>query len=139
MGDVVKFPGFDERQWLVWETTIIDGLTGEGVPREQAEWTRSEWKRRMVHAVQSIQASVSVPSSPSVRPDAIEFAQAVAKEVEKHFHQIITRLSWELLLAVSELCAAHFNAPPPPEKAKAQILKLITGDKHDADDGKEDA
>jgi len=40
-----------QRATLELEAAIIDGLTAEGVPHEQAEWIRFEWKRRAVNAV----------------------------------------------------------------------------------------
>jgi len=77
---------------------------------------------------QTIERTVSVPlPAGSASRGTIEFAHVVTKETEKCFHQIVTRLLWELLVAVSDLSVYRFNAPPP-KKAMAQVFKLVAGE-----------
>ena len=134
MGDLVQFPGFDEREWLAMETTLIDQLTALGIPGDQAEWIRSEWKQRMLTAMQSLRRSVQVTTPAAQTPEAIEFATAAVKETERQFHLIIENLARQLLFAVIELSGAHFGGPPPA-KMKAQILELIPGGKNAPPEG----
>ena len=129
MGDVVQFPSFDERQWLEMETALIDGLAGLGLPGEQVEWIQSEWKRRMLAAIHSLQYSVQMPPTAGITQEAIEFAEAAVKQMEKQFRPIVANLAGQLLSVVAEMSAAHFNSAPPPAKMKAQILELIPGGK----------
>lgn len=131
MGDVVEFPGFDERQWLGMQTALVDAMTRLGVPLEQAEWISTEWKNRATAAVPSIQKSVPVTAPPNIPPEAWEFARTSVEAVEKTFQQITEAMLMALLTAVVDLSAFHFNKPPPSEKMKAQILTLIAGGKQD--------
>jgi hypothetical protein len=121
MGDVVDFPGFDERQWLGMQTTLVDELTRLGMALEQAEWISTEWKNRATAAVPSIRISVPVTALPNMTPEVWEFARASVDAVEKKFKQINGAMLATLLSAVAELSAFHFNKPPPSEKMSAQI------------------
>ena len=53
MGEVVQFPGLDERAWREIESGFEEVMLGNGVSREAIEWILSDIRPRLLAATKS--------------------------------------------------------------------------------------
>jgi hypothetical protein len=111
MGEVIQFPGFDERQWLEIETGFRDLMLGHGVSREVIEWILADVKPRVLSAQLSTTISIS--------PDAENPVQEAVTQVSKFMQDATSALILQMLKLEGELYWARFGGDRPPDMPSA--------------------
>ncbi len=129
MGEVVEFPGFDERLWREIQFGFANILKRSSVPEEGVAWILSETRRRVDEAIPSLRTSVSVPALADASPQQVEAASIAMKATQEYFSALILGLTGQLVVALCELYMSQSNGAPPTREMKAQIVELIPGGK----------
>ncbi len=124
MGEVLEFPGFDERNWRGIEAAVADGLKQCGMPDDGIAWVQSELKRRLLHPLRSTTVSIEVPMPAALSPFARDLATTIGKKFQEQYRDILDALTGQIIWAVIELYLARLAEPPPSPPRKAQFLSF---------------
>jgi hypothetical protein len=126
MGDIVEFPGFDERAWRAMDDAFRGGLKQCGASDEGTEWILSEWKRRMRLALPSLQFSLDVVCPANATQGERKLAETVGNAVMDRWRDLLQNVAGQLMLAIVDLYHAQPGNPPAASKQTiADILKFI--------------
>jgi hypothetical protein len=109
MGEVIQFPGFDERACRDLEVAFEQVMLGNGMPREAIEWILSDIRPRILAGAKSTTFTMS-----DVPPAAIEPVQKAVAEVSTFLRKVATDLMGQMFLLEAELYSAKFGNGPSP-------------------------
>lgn len=127
MGEVVDFPGFDERTWREMEDAFSAGLRQCGVSADGTRWIITEWKQRMMEALPSLEVHIAVPHPVDVTPRERQIAETVGNAVMSRWRELLQDVVFQLLMVVIDLYYAlqPGNPPTASKQMTADILKFI--------------
>ncbi len=103
MGDVINFPGINERSWHDLGPQIQDILRDAGAPAACAEWVCADLKPRFL-AIQAEQR-LSIPAPPNCE----RAVNAAVDACAKFFHGVTDRVLLELVKLELELWGAKLG------------------------------
>jgi hypothetical protein len=123
MGEVVEFPGFDERKWDEIEATFRDYMLGQGMPREAVEWVLADMKPRIL----------AVPNRGTVKLVDLDTSDAVAAIKEAVLRTVAvmrettSAMLGQIFTIEMELYWAKFggNLPPMPSDLPQMTAKIL--------------
>ncbi len=61
MGDIIQFPGFDERSWREFEPGLRDTLVTAGADTKAIDWVCADLKKRFLAVQMQMQPSFAIP------------------------------------------------------------------------------
>jgi len=105
MGDIVDFPGFDERVLRQMLASVEAILRQTALPAGGRAWVLSETERRIRVAIPSFgRIAFSIPALPGASAQAVEAAGQIAVTASKeHFQTMLLGLVKELVLVLTQL------------------------------------
>ena len=108
MGDVIQFPGFDERSWNEMEPEIRSGLVNAGTPLEITEWICGDIKKRYLAA--NVQYTLSVSATEQSRQDVMDAVNACVRIM----HDATSRFLFQIIELEIELYFAKHAGEDRP-------------------------
>lgn len=100
MGDVIQFPGFDERAWREFEPTIRSVLKQVGGTAEMADWVCKDMKPRFLAV--NLETTLPLKSTLQSYGDVVEAAKACTNVM----HQATSQMLLQILNLEIELYGA---------------------------------
>jgi hypothetical protein len=124
MGDIVGFPGFDERVWRRLEGDGFELLLGVGFPEASATLILADWKTRVMAAVRSFDLPVR-RSGASVTPEVCEHLDAILSATELQVQRLTENLVAQLFVTVCELWVVRLGGSATQSQLKDRILAVV--------------
>lgn len=100
MGEIVQFPGFDERAWREIEPAIRGALLNAGGPMEMADWICEDIKKRF------LAANVRTTLTLAMNEHSREHVAGAVKACVQLMHDATSRMMLQILELEIELYGA---------------------------------
>jgi hypothetical protein len=99
MGEIIQFPGIDERKWRELEEAFRRELLRVGAKPAMIDWVLADMKPRV------LSAPVSRKFGPyeALTPGAASAVRQVASDMEEYLHDVATALLGQMLAVELEL------------------------------------
>ena len=124
MGEIVAFPGFDERVWRRLEADGSELLRGLGFSEASATLILSDWKARVVAAVRSFELPVDQPRK-GLTPEVCQHLDGILKSAELQVQQLTENLVAQLFVTVCELWVLRLGDMATEPNLKDRILAIV--------------